>query len=62
MVNSTRFRFYKSHSKLLACRSCRGWQLLLPVTAKVTQNAFALAKPLGASAVHSHNYLAKNAA
>jgi len=25
--------------KLLICRSCRGWQLLLPITAKVTKNA-----------------------
>jgi hypothetical protein len=34
---------------MFLCRSCRGWQLLLPVAAKVTKNAFALAKPLGAS-------------
>jgi hypothetical protein len=35
-----RFRLLlQSNRKSLVCRSCRGWQLLLPVTAKVTKNA-----------------------
>jgi len=29
----------QSRRKLSICRSCRGWQLLLPVTAKVTKSA-----------------------